>query len=598
MIYDLRLLKEKQHLARFIGVNQGLFESIVGIPEDWQRSCCAFWDELLSAEARGRAPDFEHLKGARASLGLFGVDRIPKKNKRRGFREVVVASDKVSDSYKSLARKLSIFFAEALSGFPHKHSFGYHKDRSTRQNAAVHVGAKFIVKLDIENFFGSITRHRVKELFASLGVADEVADSLSRFLAVGGPLPLGLATSPIVSNAIFHDLDMSLGEIASRCGLQYSRYVDDITFSSTEDIDLKIIDSVSDLLKTRGFRLANDKTRWKKRGQSLYVTGLSISAPDTPHCPRRMKRDLRQILYYSQKFGLVNHAAKIGIKSRREVQKYVNRVDGIVKYVCFHEPTKARSIKDCWRAVLSESSYKPWFEFRERFSSEICMVFDEAEFESDSKKYLAVCVSVSAEQEDISREIGKAIDAVVADPFYYEDKEKLRKRGMHFGDLPEDLRRSFLDMTALLPFRAYIAFSDVEKDEYEKTYLDLIASVLRRRLIGAHSRSIRVLFEQNSKISMSKLEKLVQSMWADVGRETGVGPSEIFFGIVDKKFMPVGVPDFILGAFVRYYAPKTKPIPRNDSQFELIRDKIRVIYDLGSGREYGRRDPILRPETT
>ncbi|WP_417245946.1 reverse transcriptase family protein [Celeribacter sp.] len=588
ILYDLRLLKEQHHLARYIGISPELLEEIVSIPLGWRYAHSKIREQVV----RGEFPDTKTLDDAWASNSFFHLDRIPKRNKRRGFREVVVASYRVSDFYKSLGRKLSIFFEEVLQGFPHEASFGYRQGRSTRANAEVHVGSSYMIKLDVDNFFPSISRTMIEQLFRELGVDPNISICLSKFLTVGDSLPLGLATSPVVSNAIFHDLDGELAALSIEYGCKYSRYVDDITFSSAEKIDLGVIDRVSEILARRGFSLAVDKTRWKKRGQSYYVTGLSVSSGCAPHCPRSMKRELRKVLYYSNKFGLLEHAARLGIRSPREVQKYVNKIDGTVKYVCFHEPNMAVSIRDCWQKILKRSGYSPWFEFREKFSSDIYMIFDEAEFEYEGKKCLALCVSVSAEQEQINEEIDNAIASAIADPFYDGDKRILKKKGMHFSDLNEDMKRSFLEMTALLPFRAYIAFSELDARDYEGTYLKLVRSLLKRRLIGADARGVKICFEQNSKVSKARLKELVEVLWMEARREGKINPNA--FSVVDKTFRGVGVPDFILGAFLRYYAPKKGPLPRHDILFELVRDKVRVILDIGSGEEYGRRKPIVR----
>ncbi len=589
-MFDLRNLKNRSHLARFIGIKPELVDEVINIPSNWPKAFNSATDQFYS----GSFPGVELLRDAAAANGLFHINRIPKKNKKRGFREVTIASDRLSDAYKSLSRKLTIFFGKQIPDFPHSSSFGYARGRGTRDNARVHLGANHLVKMDIEAFFPSITSDMVQELFVGLGVDQGVSRDLSRFLTIGQALPLGIATSSVISNAIFHTLDVELASIAKAFDVKYSRYVDDITFSSASEIDLNIISEATRVIEARGFRVAEDKTRWQKRGQNFYVTGLSVSESDAPHCPRSMKREIRKILYYAHKFGLKEHARNIGIKSPREFQCYINKIDGTVKYVSFHEPKQAEKIRKSWNAALKKSSSAPFFEFRERFSSPITMYFDEAQFSRDGVEYLALCTSVSSEQEVIDREISCIIENKIADPFFDGNKCTLSKKGMHFCDCNEDLKRTFIEMMALLPFRAYIAFAKLDNSSYENTYLQLLRSMLKRRLVSAHSRSVLIRFEENSKVSKVKLKDEIQNCWDAIKKSDDRYPSTISFGVVSKASRGVGIPDFVLGAFQRYYAPKDGPMLRHDLMFEQIRDKVRVIFDVEDGLEHTRRNPISR----
>src|SRR5690606_21772723 len=121
--------------------------------------------------------------------------------------------------------------------------------------------------------------------------------------------------------------------LAGRFACQYTRYADDISISGEA---LPLRSDLEELLVRFGFQLNGEKFRITKRGQSHYVTGLSISDPNGPHVPKRMKRVLRQELYYSRKHGVEDHLLRIGYEAHR-VQSGVNRLDGIVRYVSYIE---------------------------------------------------------------------------------------------------------------------------------------------------------------------------------------------------------------------------------------------------------------------
>ena len=89
------------------------------------------------------------------------------------------------------------------------------------------------------------------------------------------------------------------------------------------------------IIKDEGFELSNEKFRITKLGQAHYVTGLSVSDINNgPHVPRRMKRRLREELYFCRKYGIVGHLSRIGEPT---IQSGVNRLNGYVHYVAHIE---------------------------------------------------------------------------------------------------------------------------------------------------------------------------------------------------------------------------------------------------------------------
>ena len=97
-------------------------------------------------------------------------------------------------------------------------------------------------------------------------------------------------------------------DVYKRQGCTYSRYADDMAFSSAMALPTRF--EVASALAAEGFRLSESKFRKTVRGQAHYVTGLSISE-SVPHAPRALKRRLRQELYYSTKFGIAEHLERV-----------------------------------------------------------------------------------------------------------------------------------------------------------------------------------------------------------------------------------------------------------------------------------------------
>jgi hypothetical protein len=255
---------------------------------------------------------------------VFRELRIPKRSARRqGAHRVVheVLRDDVKDAYQAFLRRFYDFAREKDPRFPSPHAHGYLPDRSILTNAAEHIGATRILRADIRNFFPSITRGWVERILRDLGLSDGGARELSAFLTIGGALPLGLPSSPLVANLSCIGLDLKLAALAGRYGGKYTRYADDIVISGKGDVPSKI--EVATILQEEGFALAEDKFRTKKRGQAFYVTGLSISDEKRPRAAAQLKRRLRQELHCIEVNGLKAHLARRGYQACQATRRVV-----------------------------------------------------------------------------------------------------------------------------------------------------------------------------------------------------------------------------------------------------------------------------------
>lgn len=96
-------------------------------------------------------------------------------------------------------------------------------------------------------------------MLQGVGVNEVVAELLSGFVTIDGALALGLPTSPTIANAICLDLDVSLQELAQQTGSVFSRYADDISFSS--DTNLPSLDEIRAIVNAQGFDLAKDSLK-------------------------------------------------------------------------------------------------------------------------------------------------------------------------------------------------------------------------------------------------------------------------------------------------------------------------------------------------
>ncbi|MDI9408088.1 MAG: reverse transcriptase family protein [Candidatus Pacebacteria bacterium] len=514
--------------------------------------------------------------------------------KRDGTIRIVWEVNKKYESlYKIAAIRLDSFFVNSLKEFPHPNVFGFVQGRNTNDNAKMHCGKKYLLKIDIKDFYTSIKRNMIEEFLGSLGVSEITSQLIAEFVCLTDYLTQGFATSPVISNAIFYHIDCDLKFIADTNNLVYSRYADDINFSGTSEID--ILDQVKQLLNNNNFLISEKKTRYSKVGQAHFVTGLSINDFNSPHVPKKLKHKLRQEIYFAKKFGLESHIEHCG--TSKTPQKYVNHLDGMVKYVSYHEQAIKAELRSDWKKILDKSSIKPRFKSHANNYPTRFTYIDESEITVNGNKHLAICFVVLEDQSRICDKINAFIDEKLANPNFTSNKDNLIKKGIHFSDSSQDTRKEFLELICLLPIDVYIGFSELNSPKlYSDVYLRVIRAMIKRRLISIKGRNAILFFEQNNKISKQDLQKEIHRPYSSLYNSNDPFPTKVRFEVVDKKERLLALPDYILGIFRLYVEPKKdetdETFARKESLFNTVSDKIRIIYDVDKRIEYTRRNPI------
>lgn len=160
---------------------------------------------------------------------------------------------------------------------PHASVHGFVRGKSFLSNAQVHLGAKHVLNVDIKDFFPSVRRTSVERVFKELGYKDKVAQQLTDLCTLYDSLPQGAPTSPTLSNLIFGSLDRDLQQISDNAGLTYTRYADDLTFSSNnERIHGDLLRQIKEIIERENLSLNDEKTRWLGPNDRMEVTGLRL----------------------------------------------------------------------------------------------------------------------------------------------------------------------------------------------------------------------------------------------------------------------------------------------------------------------------------
>lgn len=245
---------------------------------------------------------------------------------------------------------------------PSDYAMGFTEGRSVVSNATIHKGQNYVFNIDLKDFFPSVEQFRIwrrlqlkpfnfpKQIASIIAglcsmrqtrdVIDEtkVHENDKKYKYV---LPQGSPVSPIITNMICDTLDRRLAGLARRFGLRYSRYADDITFSSMHYVyapNGKFRTELCRLISEQGFTLNEEKTRLQKVGARQEVTGIIVS--QKLNVTKKYVRDIRNILYIWDRYGYTTAMAKF-LPKYKAAKGYVkkgnpdlqNVIDGKLMYL-------------------------------------------------------------------------------------------------------------------------------------------------------------------------------------------------------------------------------------------------------------------------
>ena len=194
---------------------------------------------------------------------------------------------------------------------------GFVSGRDIKTNASRHVGQRFLLNIDLENFFGSINFGRIYGLLSKrpYRIHPTIAAAIAKACTLNNELPQGAPSSPVLTNLICAKMDAELSRLARQHHCIYSRYADDLTFSTNRSFmplavirpnpDGAAICEISQALRTivenNGFRINEGKSRLAERTRRQEVTGLIVNR--RVNVKRRLIREVRAMLHAWRKFG-------------------------------------------------------------------------------------------------------------------------------------------------------------------------------------------------------------------------------------------------------------------------------------------------------
>jgi len=250
-------------------------------------------------------------------LYRVGVDNYYKEfeiEKRNGGKRKISSPQ---GSLKILQSKLNYILQ--LIYKPRECVQGFVPNRSIVTNANKHFGARFLLNIDIEDFFSSINFGRIRGLFLHkpFSFNKDVSTILAQICCYKNGLPQGAPTSPIIANLICYRFDTRMIQFAKKNRLFYTRYADDITLSSKimfkkniirfrgNDFSFPVLSNeTKNIFKENGFAINKEKTHFSTKSHRQKITGIIINKKI--NTSQKFIRQVRAMLHAWEKYGLDN----------------------------------------------------------------------------------------------------------------------------------------------------------------------------------------------------------------------------------------------------------------------------------------------------
>lgn len=268
----------------------------------------------------------------------------------------------------------------------HHNSYAYAAGKSIRQCAQKHLGARWLVKLDIRDFFQSINEVQVYSVFEDVGYQPLISLELARICTryaehaahidirryrarrhytiikaykkpLLGFVPQGAPTSGALANHVSYQLDIKLTELADSHNVVYTRYADDLTFSSSSDFDrsvaLDLIKETRRILRSERFVMHEQKTSIVPPGARKIVLGLLVDG-GAVRISRWMRGKIEHHVRGVETFGLTNHVLHSDFSS---IDGFVRHVSGTLAFTYDIEPDWTSRMGRRWRTTLQSNGW-------------------------------------------------------------------------------------------------------------------------------------------------------------------------------------------------------------------------------------------------
>ena len=271
---------------------------------------------------------------------------------------------------KSLLRKLNNYLQSAYFFARSSAAYGFVQQprnaavkRNILTNARLHCGKHFLLNIDLKDFFHQVTKTRVTAVFHNppLSLSFELSCFLAELTTYNDRLPMGSPTSPALSNFATRALDEELLTFCRSYHITYSRYVDDLSFSTHTGMSAKTYYSIQDIIGKQGFRMNMEKIKWMDEADEKIVTGLVLKKkPEVPQLfLQQLEQDVERFRHIME-FSVVTHNGT----SKEWVQYFKEYLQGKIRFLQMvqgHRHPDVQRMNDLFSNACNTRSFEESF---------------------------------------------------------------------------------------------------------------------------------------------------------------------------------------------------------------------------------------------
>lgn len=294
---------------------------------------------------------FKTIMEANVNIGIdeiehyYDVYKIPKK--RGGYREIAAPNLEIKGILEFINENILAY------GEVSEYCHGFVKGRSIVTNALNHCNKELVICMDIKDFFGSIKIKEIINVFINMGYSREISKILGEWCSFKGSLVAGSPSSPALSNLVFIELDKKISRIAESYKFNYSRYADDMIFSTNKEESNynELIEEIKKCIKDNNFEINDEKTKIYPKSGKQEVTGLIVN--NTVKVKSKIKKEVLTHIYYCKRFGLESHLSNYykGYSKEPDYKKlkmkkhFVRYIKGKINFIKMVEPLNGEIIE-------------------------------------------------------------------------------------------------------------------------------------------------------------------------------------------------------------------------------------------------------------
>ncbi len=219
----------------------------------------------------------------------------------------------------------------------HDSAHGFVKSRGIKTNASMHLGNSYLLCMDFKDFFTSIKTQTVLSTLKKLPIDNETARVVCNLCCYKSRLPQGGVCSPVISNLVMKKHDQEIQRYSESKGVTYTRYADDLAFSSNNFEALKAVEIfITTYFKNTFLKINTQKTRYLSRNNRLMVTGINLNKMNELSISSKQKNRLKVLIHHyfikgnkeclNEMLGLYRHIIDIQPSYKSNLLNYINKI--------------------------------------------------------------------------------------------------------------------------------------------------------------------------------------------------------------------------------------------------------------------------------